>query len=200
MNVTINQRGFTLIEMLVVLVITSMIVGALFPAIEQLDKIQMQANTLRSNMQNETMVDDWLRQLIQGVQADYPDGKSVFSATAKELSGLSINPLNSDYAGLAAFNLRLRYDAAKDLTLLEYQSAGETTSLKEWQGRQGRFVYIDADALSHDSWPPPLGQWPQLPKAVILQMEIDGAPHVVVAGTSSLPQSRQRLTGFVPGT
>lgn len=200
MSVTANQQGFTLIEMLVVLVITGMIVGTLFPAIEQLDKIQTQANTLRTDMQNETMIDDWLRQLIQGVQADYPDGKDVFSATSKELSGLTINTLNSDYAGLAAFNVRLRYDAAKDRTLLEYRSAGEVTSLKEWQGRQGRFIYLDAGAGLHDSWPPALGQWPQLPKAVLLQMEIDGAPRVVVAGTSSLPQSRQRLTGFVPGT
>jgi len=192
------QRGFTLIEMLVVLVITGIIVGTLFPAIEQLDKIQRQANTLRSNMQNKAMIDDWLRQVIQGVQADYPDGQSIFSGSAHELAGLTINPLNRDYGGLADFKVRLHYDVATDRTLLEYQSGVESTPLKEWQGRQGQFAYLDADAVAHDSWPPPLGQWPQLPKAVMLKMEIEGVMHVVVAGTSSLPQSRVRLGGFIP--
>jgi len=198
MNENTSQRGFTLIEILVVMVITGIIVGTLFPAIEQLDKIQRQANVLRANMQNEAMVDDWMRQLIQGLQADYPDGKGFFAASTKELSGLTINPLNRNYGGLATFKLRLRYDVETDRTVLEYQSAGETATLKEWQGRQGKFIYLDAEAMQHDSWPPPLGQWPQLPKALMLQMEIEGVPHVVVAGTSSLPESRVRLTGFIP--
>jgi len=194
-------QGFTLIEMLVVLIIVGMTTTLLFQMLSQTFRMQRYAGIEITDVEAGTMQSDWLRQVINGLQPDYPDGGSVFAGTARSLSGLSNNPLTVDYGAPAAIALELAYDRDHDLTRLFYGHAKDGTVLMYWPHDVGRFVYVDANGDTHDTWPPPLGQWPQLPQAIRLEFEQDegpnSGPQVVVATPDGPSEPAPRVRDFV---
>jgi prepilin-type N-terminal cleavage/methylation domain-containing protein len=176
-----RSRAFTLIEMLVVLIIVGMTATLLFQMLSQTIRMQRNAGIQIADAQQGTMEADWLRQLVNGLQPDYQDGKSVFKGSARLMSGQSNNPLTVDYGAPMPFTLELAYDNERDLTRLYYGRSTEHTVLMYWPHDVGRLLYIDASGDSHETWPPALGQWPQLPQAVRLEFETETGPRVIVA-------------------
>lgn len=182
MKTRIRHAGFTLVEILVVLVIVGLISSILLQALNQVYKLQSRFGLQLAQGQQGAMYTDWFRQTIQGIQTDYPDGKNKFKADEKSIEGLTTNPLSADYGAPTAITLRLEYDAAADQTTLKYTAHDRKMDLFSWSGKNnGRFIFIDQAGERHDSWPPVLGQWPQLPSVVLLQMQQDSVPHIIAA-------------------
>jgi prepilin-type N-terminal cleavage/methylation domain-containing protein len=181
MRLRSKSCAFTLIEMLIVLLIVGLSTTLLFQMLSQTIRMQRTAGIEIADAQQGVMQSDWLRQLINGLQPDYADGKNLFKGTARLLSGLSNNPLTVDYGAPIPFVLELAYDRDNDLTRLFYGGAADGAVLMYWPHDIGRFVYVDADGNTHDSWPPPLNLWPQLPQAIRLEFEQDSIPHAILA-------------------
>lgn len=196
----ISARGFTLVEILVVLLIVGMVSGLLFDGATQVMNVQARLERQLTTLRGEALHADWLRQVVQGLQPDYSDGKRIFKGSARGFSGLTTNPLSAGYAGLQPFQVTLAHDASRNAMLLGYSMGSDATILLSWRGERGRLLYLDSHGEAHDEWPPPLGLWPQLPGAITLEGERDGTPWLIVAAHfgPSLPLLRPRdLMGIV---
>ncbi len=164
-----------------VLLIVSMMSGLLFEGAAQLMRIQARLERQLTTLRGESLRADWLRQVVQGLQPDYADGKQIFKGSPQGFSGLTTNPLSAGYGALQPFAVTLLHDGPHDRMLLRYGSKGNENVLLSWQGNQGRLRYFDDRGEAHEDWPPPLGLWPQLPSAITLEGQRDGAPWLIAA-------------------
>ncbi len=176
-----SQRGFTLMEMLVVLLIVGLAGTLLFEGAAQVLNIQARFGGQLSSLRSEALRADWLRQAVEGLQPDFSDGTQVFKGSPRGFSGLTTNPLSAGYGGLAAFAVVLQHDATRDEMVLRYGTEQDAPELMRWAGDRGRLRYADIRGELHEDWPPPLGLWPQLPGAIYLEGWRDSAPWLVVA-------------------
>lgn len=188
-----KQRGFTLLEMLVVLILTGMITGILMQGLHQVFRLQTHFGWELFNTQQGEMYTEWFRQSVNGLMPDYDDGKNKFKGSQREFSGITLAPLNTAADALMPFVWKLRFDPKSGQTLLQYGSSDDAPVVLAWRGNSGRFVYFDANNEAHDVWPPLLGKWPQLPKAVYLENQSPDEPRVIVAVPKALENPLPRL-------
>ena len=208
---SVRIQGFTLMEMLVVLIITSLAAGLLMEASGHVLGLQSRLNGQLQRLRGPALSADWLRQVVQGLQPDYSDGDHQFKGSTRGFAGLTTNSLSGDYGGMAAFAVRMDYDNATDTTTLRYApGAGPGTvdarlpdalpeglgggnrpvALLRWRGNAQRLRYWDERGQPHEDWPPPLGQARPLPSAISLEVA-DGAgstgPSLLVVATTQGP-------------
>ncbi len=162
------QTGFTLIEVLVVLIMTGTITGLLFQALERAYRLQDRFGAELFGAQQGQMATDWYRQTVQGLRTDYPDGKNLFKGSEQEFSGLSDNSLGGQSGAPTPIRWQIRKDLRSGLIELVYSAQDKDTPIFSWQTKAARFAYIDDQQTAHDAWPPPLGRWPQMPKQIQL--------------------------------
>lgn len=189
---SIRANGFTLIEVLVVMIIMGLVTGILFQAIERAYQLQERFGTELFSVQEGQMATDWYRQSVQGLRPDYPDGQNLFQGTASAFSGLSDNALGSFYGAPTSISWRIRKSLNSGATDLVYIDNGRETPILSWQGSNAHFIYIDALQAPHETWPPPLGPWPQLPIQIQL-IARDGADTAIIISTpmsTAAPVSR----------
>lgn len=173
--------GFTLMEMLVVLLLTGMVAAILFQGLGQVLRIEARRSTqLHASRQGE-MHAQWFRQCVNGLLPEYPDGENRFQGTARELRGRSLFPLEAASEAVLPIRWQLRFDPRSGRTQLRYGGVDDGPVVLSWQGNSGRFVYFDGEGGAHDSWPPFSGTWPQLPASVLLDNGSRDEPLVVVA-------------------
>jgi general secretion pathway protein J len=195
----LQSRGFTLIEILVVLIITGFIVTILLQSLHQVFRLQTHFGSEIFHTQNGAMYTDWYRQSINGLMPDFVEGKQKFSGAQRQMSGLTLSPLDQESGVLAPFVWRLKFDPRSGQTGLYYGDAGEkqpVLPILAWQGDSGRFIYIDAENEVHDSWPPFLGKWPQLPSAIYLESGAAEQRRLIVAaprGADTPPMRRKDI-------
>jgi len=169
------NQGFTLLEMLVVLVITALISTLLLQGFMLvLDLYQRFSGNLQQ-VQYGAMQEAWFRDSIVALIPDYediPDGH-LFVGRAREFSGLTLSSLEADNGVPMPFGWQLATNTqqGQSLTALQYQySTGKTVTVKQWTGETGEFEYLDAVGEWHTTWPPStFGELPpQLPQAIVL--------------------------------
>lgn len=193
-----HQTGFTLIEMLVVLIITAMVSGIIFQALESAYRLQDRFATELFKSEHGEMAKDWYRQSVQGLLTDYPDGKNIFRGKSSEFSGLSSNPLSASYGVPTAITWRIKHDKTKDTDELVYIEGARKTTLIHLNGSHAHFVYFDEKLSPNDSWPPPLGLPNQIPKQIQLQdKDTDEAIDIVAVpmGPRISPMHPQNIFG-----
>jgi prepilin-type N-terminal cleavage/methylation domain-containing protein len=176
-----RQRGFTLIEILVVLIMTGMISGILFQAIERAYRLQERFGSELFSAQQGQMATDWYRQTIQGLRPDYPDGNSLFKGTETEFSGLTDISLGQNQGLPSPITWQIRKNPQSGQTELLYLEGQQQTTILAWPRNEAHFVYLDAQMEPHDLWPPPFGKWPQLPSQIQLVSHDGSSPVHIVA-------------------
>jgi len=194
-------HGFTILEMLVVLIIVGFITSILFQALGQIYKLQSRFGVQLAESQQGAMYTDWFRQVIQGLQTDFPNGNEKFQGSEAELTGVTTSPMSVDYGAPTKISLGLEYDNREEATVLYYSANEQKMKLSSWPGRKGtRFIFVDAKGEQHDTWPPPFGLWPQLPNMVMLQFQKDAEPQYVVAGPRGTLEEKVPEAGSVGRT
>jgi general secretion pathway protein J len=176
-----KSRGFTLVEILVVMIITGFIVAILLQSLHQVFRLQTHFGREIFQTQNGAMYADWFRQSINGLMPDYKDGKHKFLGERRRMSGLTLSPLGLEGGALIPFNWRLEFDPRSGQTGLYYGDGQPGEPILAWEGNNGNFIYLDAENEVHESWPPFLGQWPQLPRAIYLENGVAEQRHLIVA-------------------
>lgn len=174
--------GFTILEMLVVLMIVGFITSILFQALSQVYKLQSRFGLQLAESQQGAMYTDWYRQVVQGLQADYPNGKEKFQGSEAEFIGVTTSPLSTNYGAPTKVSLRLQRNIREEMTELLYTANEQKMILSLWpEKKASRFIYVDATGEQHDTWPPPFGIWPQLPNMILLQRQMDVEPQFIAA-------------------
>jgi len=185
-------NGFTLIEILVVLIITGFVVAILMQSLYQVFRLQTHFGSEIFNTQNGAMQADWFRQSINGLMPDYEDGKHKFRGDQRQMSGQTLASLDQENGALASFAWRLEYVPQSGMTELLYVGYDSVRPMQvfSWRSNSGRFIYVDGDNEVHESWPPSMGKWPQLPSAIYLESGDANQKRMIVAAIS---QAKVRL-------
>jgi general secretion pathway protein J len=177
-----RSPGFTILEMLVVLIIVGFVTSILFQALDQVYKLQSRFGVQLAQSQQGAMYTDWFRQVVQGLQTDFPNGKEVFKGSETEFSGVTTSPLSASYGASTQVTLTLQYNISEEATELLYGANAQSMKLSSWPGRRsGRFIYVDAKGDQHDTWPPRFDLWPQLPNSILLEVQQDAEPQLIAA-------------------
>lgn len=159
--------GFTLVEILVVMIIMGMVSSILFQALERAYRLQDRFGAELFAAQQGQMTTDWYRQTVQGLRPDYPNGKNIFKGSNNEFSGLTDNSLGKSLGVPTPISWKIRKDLRTGLTELVYIEGQKETVILDWLGSDAHFVYLDAQRSPHDQWPPlQMGPSPQLPQQV----------------------------------
>lgn len=161
-------RGFTLVEMLVVLMLVGLLVALVFDALTVF-RVANERIAVRSFDTRETyLVRQWFNESVAGLRvADEAAGAGQASAPAFEggplgFRGTSLQPLQGG-AGIPA-RVAWRFDPAAG-QLLYQQADGPVLAFPSPEGLTG-FFYFDGVDTWHTQWPPRLGEAAALPAAV----------------------------------
>lgn len=196
-----SRAGFTLIEMLVVLIMVALVSGVLFQALERSYSLQRRFGTELFKVQHGQMATDWYRQTIQGLYPDQNGADSVFRGEPSRFSGLTTTPLGDDYGAPTRFQWTLATHPERNSTELVYQDTGSETAVLHWSGTEAKFVYLDEQQVAHDQWPPALGQFTQLPRQIQMQAKSGGEYITIFAtpmGPRDPPPRPQSVFGIAP--
>lgn len=189
-----GSGGFTLLEMMVVLILTAMVTGLLLQGLHQVFRLQTRFGSEMFNTQQGAMMTEWFRQSVNGLVPDHADGKNRFRGGGREFSGMTLSPLDVASDALLPFTWRIKFDPESGQTRLYYGSATGAPPILSWPGNAGKFVYFDAGGGVHETWPPAFGKWPQLPRMIHLEIVAQGGGAVIVAVPKGLesPLPRQK--------
>lgn len=209
--------GFTLVEVLVVLVIGSLVSALLFQMLAQTYRLRSRFAEQLAESQTGRMRADWIRQTLQGLQSVTPDAPSRFSGQSAALQGWTSAPIGPRGASLRDFRLEW---APRDSGWELRYSDGETPWPLWAAGAAGRpgFRYVDDQGSEHGQWPPPglpppppgaaatagLGQgappreWRQLPAAVLISWhDLSGREQVLVAAIGGDRDAKRPLLNLM---
>lgn len=180
-----RQSGFTLLEMLVVMVLTALVVGIAFEGLSRVADLRVRLARHLDGALDETVVASWFRASVSALQPDLDAAPDAFKGSATEMSGLTLQPVDQSPGAASAFAWRLAQESASGLTRLSYRGVdGTWREIAAWPGAGARFLYAGPDGEWRSEWPPPLSgasvplgqivqrQRPQLPRFVSL----DGGP------------------------
>lgn len=169
-NNTPNTRGFTLLEVLVVLVITSLISVVLIQGFALVLGARTSFQDKIVGLEQAVLKQNIFLEPLRGVLPDYPNRPNIFHGESKTIRGLTVRSLQSRIGTPISFSMSLNYDSQRNETALVYQESGfAPQTLGEWEGDEGVFRYRDRRGSWLDTWPPNLDV-PQTPWLIQLDM------------------------------
>jgi general secretion pathway protein J len=172
MKAATRQAGFTLVEVLVVMILVGMIVTVLFQGLSQAIRIRRSAGIETAQLGREAMRRAWYRQLVNGLVPDEEDGAARFQGGPSSFKGQSTNPIDIDTGAVLPVAVALEIDPSSDTTVLRVTTdavAGgrEPIALLTLPGTNFSFAYVDQDASQSAVWPRrAIDRPPQLPVAI----------------------------------
>jgi hypothetical protein len=176
---------------LVTLVIVAMVAAVAFGSLGQVFEARSRLRPYLDEAEQNALVADWFRKTVQALMGDYEDGSYRFAGSATEFSGLTGSPLIGPPGTPTSFRWLMKYDAARDVTVIEYhEQSGQALQIYSWAGRVGTFAYYAEDRKWHPDWPPrdtDQGKSiPQLPQLIRLAgMDSGLLPSIVAAPRAS---------------
>jgi prepilin-type N-terminal cleavage/methylation domain-containing protein len=150
-----KAHGFTLVEVIVVLVIVALISGALLAAFQRLLDVRLRIAGFLDGTDTPNLVAGWFRDSVNGMIPDVKGGAGVFTGNARRFSGLSTAPLNGMSGVPTPITWQLDYNADTGRTYLRYQAAADPgLTIASWPDNRGRIQYCTSLLACFDAWPP----------------------------------------------
>jgi prepilin-type N-terminal cleavage/methylation domain-containing protein len=161
--------GFTIIEILVVLIIVAAISGILLFAFERVLDIRVRLAAFLEGTDVPTLIAGWFRDSVEGLLPDAKGGADQFTGDAKGFSGLSVAPIDGRAGVPMRIGWELDFDAAAGRTYLRYRTADAgPLTVASWPGDLGSLSYCGPDLVCGDRWPPPEAEATELPALIRL--------------------------------
>lgn len=170
-----RQRGFTLLEMLVVLAIAGMALLLATQALGQYQRAHTRAVASERTGREQRLSEAWFRSSVRGLQAIAPaapgagNGASPFEGEPDAFSGTTLAPVFAQQGTPVAQSWRIAPAPGGDR--LELEEGEQSLALALPRAARLRFHYMDDEGELHDRWPPSLGVASQLPAAILLELE-----------------------------
>jgi general secretion pathway protein J len=163
-----NKRGFTLLEMLVVLVLVGFITTLLLQGFAYVLHLRSRFLIQLGDVQQATLQEHWFRSTTAAIVTDYKQGEFIFQGKAHQFSGLTLSALDATLGVPTPFTWQLDY--SEGMMVLRYQnSQGEKWEVADWFGDEGYFRYMTKDGKWHNQWPPQFGNnTAQIPRLILL--------------------------------
>ena len=176
-----RARGFTLLEVLVVLVITSLISVVLIQGFALILGARNSFQTKIVGLEQVVLKQNVLLEPLRGVLPDYPNRPNVFHGETKTVRGLTVRSLQSRPGAPVGFSMTMNYNPREDETELVYQESGFAPEvLGRWEGPEGAFQYRDRKGSWLEAWPPN-PDVPQTPWLIRLDMGVGFPSSFVVS-------------------
>ena len=161
--VTRPASGFTLVEMLVVLMIAGMALALGYQSLSQWRLASTRLTATSETLREARLGRAWFE---GSVRALTPIADSPFSGDARTFTGVTLEPVLT-HAGaptLSEWSIEWRDGRA----LLALTEGDERLELPLESDDTARFEYVDTTGRAHSQWPPPLGMADHLPASVVL--------------------------------
>lgn len=192
MSRSLPRRGFTLVEVLVVLVLTSLLVTILMQSLTYVFSLRERVLAHVTDKAQIGLSERWYRQAVRSAIADLPELERRFEGDRAGFSVVTLAPLHLDY-GIPT-PVRWRINESSGRYLLRYEADSISFELLEWRETPGEFAYLDHAGEWQDQWPPRFGdESRQLPAAVLFQGRYRGEP---VSWLASIPTRKRPRTGL----
>ena len=173
-----RQRGLTLLEMLVTLVIVSMVVSIFWQMMGQAARVERLLEGAQLRSLAVSVRAEWIRAALAAMLPGRAGSAELFQGESRSLQGLSTETPGYPGGGLTELRLSFDFDRERGATRLQLftpeigsdGAARDMTVLLSWPGNTGRFRYLDRSGKWHDRWPPAtLAVVPALPAAVLVE-------------------------------
>jgi prepilin-type N-terminal cleavage/methylation domain-containing protein len=165
-----NDHGFTLLEMLVVLLITSLIFVLLMEALNQVFHMQTRLETRNEGSIDEELAAVWLRDAVAGLQPDQRLAPHVFRGDAHRIEGITTNPVSAQRGGVpTVISLSIESDRLKGESFLRYEDGETRVTLLSKPIDDMRFRYLGDGGDAFDDWPPHFADAPQIPRLILVE-------------------------------
>ncbi|AZZ46888.1 type II secretion system protein [Pseudomonadaceae bacterium SI-3] len=150
-----NQRGMTLLELLVVMTILALVTsllmqgfGTALSTYERVQRRQSEGMPLELGYR-------WFSETLAGTQAEL-DAPRHFSGDAQRLGGVTHQPLQGNNGRVSFFSWQLSEAETGELKLSYSQPNGIDWEIVRWPaGSRGRFIYRAPNGSAAERWPLP---------------------------------------------
>ena len=170
------SRGFTLIEVLIALAITSMVVSVLMSSVFYGTKVQLSIRQELVEREQFLRSKAWFSELLGScLPADAASG-SAFEGEGQEITCESLMPLQGrKFTTSQRIRLSLRADAKQNHQMVYYQpSTAEVGQIiAEFSGGTTSFVFVGTDGVEVTKWPVMSNDPETLPRRI--QLKIKGS-------------------------
>jgi prepilin-type N-terminal cleavage/methylation domain-containing protein len=154
---TLQRRagGFTLIEMVVVLIIVAMIGAIVVTSYQRILDIRIRLAAFLDGVDAPTMIAGWFRGSVEGLIADQKGGADVFAGTSRRFAGLSVSAIDGTPGVPTRIAWELVFDPVAARTALSYRHDDrDALMVASWPGDRGQLRYCDPRLVCSESWPP----------------------------------------------
>jgi prepilin-type N-terminal cleavage/methylation domain-containing protein len=154
---TLQRRGggFTLIEMLVVLIIVAMISAIVVTSYQRILDIRVRLAAFLDGVDAPTMIAGWFRGSVEGLIADQKGGGDVFAGAPRRFAGLSVAAIDGTAGVPTRIAWELTFDPVTSRTALNYRRDDRAAMMvASWPGDRGQLRYCDPRLVCSESWPP----------------------------------------------
>lgn len=168
------HAGFTLLEVIVVLVITSIITTILMQGLSVTLNTKLRFESALTNIEEKNLQMHVISTPLTGLIPDYNDGDAPFKGSRQQMRGLTLNALQGTVGAPTRFQMTLEYDISDNTTSLTYTELGFTSvPLAKWQGVEGEFLYRGRNGNWVDAWPPQGDEFIQAPRTIRIDTGLD---------------------------
>lgn len=182
-----SPRGFTLVEMLVALAITSLVMtllmGAMYYILQVRQKLASEVHEGEVSMRTQA----WFRQLVHGIVPLEAHIADTFSGDAKGFRAL-ISPSLSVVQDAAPVPVQLRIETGSNGVSLLYQDGSSPVVIYTWPATSGQFEYSLHSGKTVERWDPLEQTQEHVPRAISLRLEMsDGSRQMLFARVDAEP-------------
>ncbi len=184
-----TASGFTLLEMLVVLVLVALVVGLLFEGLGRVADLRLRLARHLDSALDSAIVASWFRSSVVAMLPAQEGAADALRGGPAEMSGLTLQPLDQPTGAAVAFAWRLAPEPSSGLIRLSYRGAdGSWREIAAWSGSTARFLYAGPDGDWREEWPPPLGAG-RTPLGRVVEMRQPQLPRFIRLDGGSGPES-----------
>jgi prepilin-type N-terminal cleavage/methylation domain-containing protein len=160
------ERGFTLMESLVVLVLISLSVMVMFQMLGSYRLAQERVALHAGGIDRQALVSAWFTDSVRGLQALE---KTPLEGREDRFSGVTLNPLVARAGALTPVEWRIEPGRDGTWSLAYAEDGVDRWTLPLRDAARPRFAYYSRDGRRAARWPPESGFQDLLPGAVALE-------------------------------